>query len=73
MVTAVQSAPAEFFAELPLAADTTTLYQATIVFKDGSLLTLPDNLADPWYQLYEGRTVPLYCTDFELGDPFAAG
>jgi uncharacterized protein (TIGR03382 family) len=73
MVTAVQSAPTEFFAELPLAADTTTLYQATIVFKDGSLLTLPDNLADPWYQLYEGRTVPLYCTDFESGDPFAAG
>jgi MYXO-CTERM domain-containing protein len=73
MVIAVQSAPTEFVAELPLAADTTVLYQATIVFKDGSLLTLPDNLADPHYQLYVGRTVPLYCTDFESGDPFAAG
>jgi cysteine-rich repeat protein len=71
-VTAVKSAETEFFAELPLAADTTVLYQATIVFLDGSVLTLPNNLADPYYQVYEGRTVPLYCTDFE-SDPFAAG
>ncbi len=71
-LTAVQSAPTEFFVELPLAADTTVLYQATVVFKDGSVLTLPDNLADPYYQVYEGHTVALYCTDFE-SDPFAAG
>jgi uncharacterized protein (TIGR03382 family) len=71
-VTAVRSAPTEFFAELPLAADSTVLYQATVVFKDGSVLTLPDNLADPYYQVYEGQTVALYCTDFE-SDPFAAG
>jgi hypothetical protein len=71
-VTAVQSAPTEFFAELPLAADTTVQYQATVVFKDGSVLTLPNNLADPYYQVYEGDTVALYCTDFE-SDPFAAG
>jgi len=67
------SAPNEFDAELPLAADATVLYQATIVFKDSSLLTLPDNLADPFYQLYAGTTVPLYCTDFEAGDPLTAG
>lgn len=70
---AVQSSPNEFYAELPLAPDTAVLYQATIVFKDGSLLTLPDNLADPYYQLYEGTTVPLYCTDFEDRDPLANG
>jgi hypothetical protein len=62
----------EFVAELPLAPDTAVLYQANVVFMDGSVLTLPDNLADPFYQLYEGRTVPLYCTDFEA-DPFANG
>ena len=69
---AVQSTPTEFSAELPLAEDTTVLYQATVVFKDGSVLTLPDNLADPYYQVYEGRTVMLYCTNFE-SDPFAGG
>ncbi|HEX3766391.1 MAG TPA: hypothetical protein VHW23_47185 [Kofleriaceae bacterium] len=72
MVTATPSTPGEFFAQLPLGADTTVLYQATIVFKDGSVLTLPDNLADPYYQVYDGQTIPLYCTDFET-DPFAAG
>ncbi|HEX3480392.1 MAG TPA: hypothetical protein VHT91_35485 [Kofleriaceae bacterium] len=71
-VTAMQSTPTEFFADLPLAMDTTVLYQATVVFKDGSVLTLPDNLADPYYQVYEGKTVALYCTDFET-DPFAGG
>ncbi len=71
-IPAVQNTltPTEFVAELPLAVDTTVLYQATVVFKDGSMLTLPDNLADPYYQVYEGRTVTLYCTDFET-DPFA--
>ena len=70
---AVQTGPATFYAELPLKTDTTTCYQAKAVFKDGSVLTLPDNRADPFYQLYTGRTVPLYCTDFEAGDPMMAG
>jgi hypothetical protein len=69
----VQTDPTRFTAELPLANDTTNLYQIRVVFTDSSVLTLPDNLADPYYQLYEGRTVPLYCTDFEAGDPLAAG
>src|SRR5262249_22779594 len=72
-VTAVQAAPREFYAELPLTANTKELYQIRIGFADGSTLALPDNLADPYYQVYEGRTVPLYCTDFEDGDPLAAG
>ena len=70
---AVQTGPTRFYAELPLATDDTTLYQIRVVFKDSSVLTLPDNLGDPYYQLYEGRTVPLYCASFEDGDPLAAG
>jgi hypothetical protein len=65
--------PSEFTADLPPAASTTVLYQAKIVFQDGSMLTLPDNIADPYYQLYVGQTVPLYCTDFEAADPLRSG
>jgi hypothetical protein len=70
---AVQTAPTRFDAELPLPTDDKMLYQVKVVFKDLSVLTLPDNLADPYYELYQGRTVPLYCTNFEDGDPLAAG
>lgn len=61
-----------FFAELPLAAQNTILYRVTVSFVDGSTFTLADNRADPYYQLYQGRTVPLYCTDFET-NPFMEG
>jgi len=71
--TRAPSDPSKFSAELPVPTDDAVQYQVTIVFKDTSVLTLPDNLADPHYQLYEGRTVPLYCIDFEAGDPMAAG
>lgn len=64
--------PTEYSGILPLASSEVTLYQATVEFKDGSILTLPDNLGLPWYQLYQGTTVPLYCTSFET-DPFAEG
>ena len=71
--TAVQTSPALFYAQLPLAINNKVLYQIKVVFKDHSMLTLPDNLADPYYELYEGRTVPLYCSNFEDGDPMRAG
>jgi cysteine-rich repeat protein len=70
---AVKSGPDTFTAQLPLATDGTVLYQARVAFTDGTVLTLPDNLADPYYQLYQGKTVPLYCTDFEARDPLADG
>ncbi|MBK9036468.1 MAG: DUF4215 domain-containing protein [Myxococcales bacterium] len=35
-------------------------------------MVYPDNRADPWYQLYHGDVVPLYCTDFER-NPLAEG
>jgi hypothetical protein len=73
IATRAPSDPAKFSAELPVPTDGTVLYQVKVVFKDSSVLTLPDNRADPYYQLYEGRTVPLYCMDFETGDLMAAG
>ncbi|HEY0190230.1 MAG TPA: hypothetical protein VGC42_03860, partial [Kofleriaceae bacterium] len=60
-------------AQMPVPANVVLLYQVQVKFVDGSVLSLPDNLADPFYQLYEGRTVPLYCTDFEAGDPLTMG
>lgn len=62
-----------FWAQLPISVDGTILYRANVVFDDGSVMTLADNLADPYYQLYQGHTVPLYCTNFEAGDPLAEG
>jgi hypothetical protein len=72
-VAAVQTSPTEFFAELPLEADDKILYQAKIEFRDTSQLAIPDNIADPFYEVYQGRTVPLYCIDFEAGDPLTMG
>lgn len=62
-----------YWAQLPIVVDGTVEYLARVVFDDNSVLTLADNLADPYYQLYQGHTVPLYCTSFEDGDPLAAG
>ncbi|MCE9577529.1 MAG: DUF4215 domain-containing protein [Deltaproteobacteria bacterium] len=65
--------PSHWRADLPLPADGgSALYQVRITFADGVKSTLPDNPADEWYVLYQGETVPLYCTDFEQ-DPFANG
>jgi len=72
----VEATPAgtnAFFAQLPLAPQDSVYYKARVHFVDGSTMTLADNMADPWYQLYSGPTVKLYCTDFESTDPFADG
>jgi hypothetical protein len=62
-----------FFAQLPLAPQAAVYYKARVNFADGSSMTLADNMADPWYQLYTGPVVKLYCTDFETTDPFEEG
>ena len=62
-----------FFAQLPLAPQGSVYYKAHVRFADGSSMTLADNMADPWYQLYTGSVVKLYCTDFDSTDPFADG
>jgi hypothetical protein len=61
-----------FEAAIPLAPSDSVTYRAEIALADGSTLMLPDNPADPAYQLYQGATVPLYCTSFDT-DPFAEG
>ncbi len=70
---ATAAAAGTYWAQLPTAPDGKVLYRARVEFLDGSTLTLADNLADPYYELYTGDTVPLYCTSFEDGDPFQAG
>ena len=72
-VDATVAGDGTFFAQLPLAPQDSVFYKARIDFADGSTLTLADNMADRYYQLYQGPVVPLYCTDFETTDPFSEG
>jgi hypothetical protein len=72
-IEATSAGTNKFFAQLPLAPQDSVFYQARVHFADGSTMTLADNMADPWYQLYSGPTVKLYCTDFETTDPFSDG
>jgi cysteine-rich repeat protein len=60
-------------AEMPLPDDgDVAAYHFRVGFADGSSMIFPDNRADPWYQIYRGDVMPLYCTDFE-DDPFVDG
>ena len=61
-----------YWAQLPLARDGAVLFKAIVKFTDGSELTLADNFPDQFYQIYQGSTVKLYCTDFET-NPFEDG
>ncbi|MBA3465047.1 MAG: M36 family metallopeptidase [Deltaproteobacteria bacterium] len=72
-MTATKADRDTYYAEVPLAPDGTIMYRARVQFDDQSILTLADNLADPYYQLYQGKTIPLYCTSFETGDPLQMG
>ncbi|MBL9020453.1 MAG: hypothetical protein JNL83_40085 [Myxococcales bacterium] len=70
---AVQGDLDTYYALIPLPENASVFYKARIIFEDSSVLTLADNLADPYYQLYQGTTKPLYCTSFEDGDPLTMG
>ncbi len=63
--TAVATSNATYYAQLPLALNETVVYQADVNFADGATFKLPDNLADPYYQTYQGHTVNLYCTTMD--------
>jgi cysteine-rich repeat protein len=60
-------------AEMPLPDDgDVAQFHMRVKFADQSEMVFPDNRADPWYQVYRGDVMPLYCTDFE-SDPFGEG
>ena len=72
-VAAIDVGANRFYAQLPLSPQNSVSFEMLATFTAGTALTLADNYADPFYQLYTGHTKTLYCTDFEDGDPFAAG
>jgi hypothetical protein len=61
-----------FYVQLPIAPHGDVTYQGVVTFTDSTTLTLPANRADRFYQMYQGTTVPLYCTSFDR-DPFQDG
>jgi len=71
-VEATRTGEASFYGQIPLALDESVMYRASIVFEDTSELVLANNLADPYYQLYQGDTRALYCTNFDT-NPFEEG
>lgn len=40
-------------------------YRVVVAMTDGATQVYPRNPADPYYELYIGDTIPLYCNDFE--------
>jgi hypothetical protein len=42
-------------------------YRITIKLTDGTTMTYPTNIADPYYEHYVGEVEPLWCADFENG------
>ena len=55
-----------FTAEIPFTTQGQVVqYRIAVTFSDGSMQSLPDNPADPWYERFIGTVTPLYCTSFE--------
>ncbi len=50
-------------------------YQVQVDYSTGTSSIFPNNAADPWYQLYFGAVVPIYCLDAEAnqGEWFFSG
>ena len=42
-------------------------YKVTITLTDGTTMTYPNNVADPFYEYYVGEVETLWCADFETG------
>jgi len=53
-------------------AGTVINYRIEGQLTNGSIVNLPDNPADPNYEVFIGEVTPLYCTDFEV-DPAGDG
>jgi MYXO-CTERM domain-containing protein len=57
---------------IPSQPEDSVIKYSVAVQLDGRTVTMPDNEADPEYELFVGSVTPLYCTDFE-SDPMADG
>ncbi len=56
----------EMTADLPAQDDNTVIrYRIEVTLADGSVVSRPNNPADPDYELFVGRTEVIYCSDFE--------
>ena len=65
--------PSDYLATIPKQQPGEVVqYDVRVSLNDGSLLSFPDNLADPRYEFFVGKVIPLYCTDFE-SDPTVDG
>lgn len=40
-------------------------YQLRVTTEAGDLIPFPDNRASPWYELFVGEVIPIFCSDFE--------
>lgn len=68
----VEESPGVWVGSVPLPKEDVVFYSARVMFADGTTLQIADNIADRYFQIYNGETVPLYCTSFDT-DPFADG
>lgn len=55
----------------PQLAGSVVQYQVHVNYDNGTPRSLPDNFVDPWYELFVGPTVPLYCTGFASASDWA--
>ncbi len=51
----------------PQGAGTVVQYKVDVNYDNGTARSMPDNFVDPWYEVFVGPTIPLYCTDFTDG------
>ncbi len=51
---------------LPSAGPTDVMqYQVRLVYETGTVRSYPDNIADPWYEAFDGPTEEIWCETFE--------
>jgi hypothetical protein len=73
-VAATQGAdPDHWVADVPLPTSDAMKYSALVTFNNSIKVLLPDNFADPEYQLYEGPTVTLACANMDQNPLTTAG
>ncbi|MCC7382497.1 MAG: DUF4215 domain-containing protein [Deltaproteobacteria bacterium] len=56
----------------PQPAGAVVRYRIELALASGDVTSLPNNAADPMYEMFIGPVTPIYCTDFE-SDPTGAG